>query len=74
MDKETASKVNDVALTAGTVAGHIGEMAGQAVQAAANTVGCPVGKTAGKAIEAAGKAWGDTAARVIKRDAKRLSE
>lgn len=59
------------ATTSVGIAVNVGEMAGQAIQAAANTVGCPAGATVGKAVESAGKAWADTAVRVGTRDATR---
>jgi hypothetical protein len=74
MTKDTASKVADVGIAVNVAAGHVGEMAGQAIQAAAHAVGCATGKTAGKAVEAAGKAWADTAVKVGTRDAARFSD
>ncbi|MGH7393634.1 MAG: hypothetical protein ACREM3_29895 [Candidatus Rokuibacteriota bacterium] len=73
MKDATIYHVSDVGIAVNVAAGHVGEMAGQAIQAAAHTVGCPAGATVGKAVEAAGKAWADTAVRVGTRDASRLS-
>lgn len=74
MKGETVKAVANVGIAVNLAAGHVGEMAGQAIQAASNAVGCKAGETAGKAVEAAGKAWADTAVRVGTRDAGRLTK
>ena len=62
-----------VGIAVNVAAGHVGEMAGQAIQAASDAVGCSTGQTVGKAVAAAGKAWADTAVKVGTRDAGRLT-
>ena len=74
MNESTVKAVKDVGVAVNLAAGHVGEMAGQAIQAAAKALGCPSAARGGKAVEAAGKAWADTAVKVGTRDAKRLSD
>ncbi len=74
MDPQTVQRIATIGKAVNLAAGHVGEMTGKSIQAAAKTVGCPVGVTVGKAIESAGKAWADTAVSVANRDAARLTK
>jgi len=72
MKNSTVDKVKSVGVGVNLAAGHVGEMAGRAAQAASKSVGCPVGQAVGRAVESAGKAWSDAAVSVGTRDADRL--
>ena len=66
-------KTTSVGVAVNVAAGHAGEMAGRATQAAAKSLGCPVGQAVGRAVERAGRAWSDAAVSVGTRDVGRLS-
>lgn len=72
MKDSTIDSVKSVGVAVNVAAGHVGEMAGRATQAASQSVGCPIGSTVGKAVESAGRAWADAAVSVGTRDASRL--
>lgn len=73
MHSETVQTLSTIGKAVNLAAGHVGEMTGNAMQAAGNAVGCPAAVVAGKAVAAAGKAWADTAVQVANRDAGRLT-
>ena len=73
MSKESSvdvKRTTSVGVAVNVAAGHVGEMAGHAIQAASESVGCSTGQTVGKAVAAAGKAWADTAVSSGTRDSR----
>lgn len=72
MKNSTVDRLTSIGVATNVAAGHVGEMAGRATQAAAKSVGCSVGQTVGRAVESAGRAWSDAAVSVGTRDANRL--
>ena len=74
MDKGTVNTLATMGKATNLAAGHVGEMAGAAIQAAGRATGCPFAQVVGKAVSAAGKAWADTAVQVANRDAGRLTK
>jgi uncharacterized protein YjbJ (UPF0337 family) len=74
MEKSTVDTLTTVGKAVNVAAGHVGEMAGAATEAAGKATGCPVAQTAGRAMQAAGKAWSDKAVSVANRDRGRLTQ
>ena len=74
MNSGLVSNVVDFGIAVNIAVGHIGEMSGKAIQAAAKVVGYPMIKLVGQAVEAAGRAWSDSAVKIGNRDRRRLTK
>ncbi len=74
MNSELVSNVVDFGIAVNIAVGHIGEMSGKAIQAAAKVAGYPLIKLIGQAVGAAGRAWSDTAVKIGNRDRRRLTK
>lgn len=74
MNLKMVNRVTDVGIAVNIAAGHMGEMSGRAIQAAAEVLDLPKIKVFGKAVEAAGRAWSDAAILIGNRDRIRLIE